>query len=71
MPFNIYDGSSWNPLKKLKIHDGSTWQDAKAIYVFDGTQWKKTGSKPTNTVLPSLTTDSRDSTVYSLEPGKL
>ena len=70
MPFNIYDGSSWNPLKKLKIHDGSTWQDAKAIYVFDGTQWKKTGSKPTNTVLPSFTTDSRDSTVYSLEPGK-
>ena len=70
MPFNIYDGSSWNPLKKLKIHDGSTWQDAKAIYVFDGTQWKKTGSKPTNTVLPSFTTDSRDATVYSLEPGK-
>jgi hypothetical protein len=70
VPFNIYDGSSWNPLKKLKIHDGSTWQDAKAIYVFDGTQWKKTGSKPTNTVLPSFTTDSRDTTVYSLEPGK-
>ena len=70
MPFNIYDGSSWNPLKKLKIHDGSTWQDAKAIYVFDGTQWKKTGSKPTNTFLPSFTTDSRDATVYSLEPGK-
>jgi hypothetical protein len=70
VPFNIYDGSSWNPLKKLKIHDGSAWQDATAIYVFDGTEWKKTGSKPTNTVLPSFTTDSRDLTVYSLEPGK-
>ena len=69
MPFNIYDGSSWNPLKKLKIHDGSAWQDAKAIYVFDGTQWKKTGSKPTNTTLPSLTVNGRYSSLFAMEPG--
>ena len=69
MPFNIFDGSSWNPLKKLKIHDGSAWKEATAIYVFDGSQWKKTGSKPTNTVIPSLTVNGRFTSLYAMEPG--
>ena len=65
----MFDGSSWNPIKKLKIHDGSQWQDAKAIYVYDGTSWKKTGSIPTNTVLPVITSNSTSQTTYDLQPG--
>jgi len=55
MPLNIFDGSSWNPLKKIQIHDGSSWNESKAAYVWDGSEWKPLLSLlPKNTVLPLL-----------------
>jgi hypothetical protein len=55
MPLNIFDGSSWNPLKKIQIHDGSTWNESKAAYIWDGSEWKSLlNLKPKNTELPAL-----------------
>ena len=55
MPLNIFDGSSWNPLKKVQIHDGSTWNESKAAYIWDGSEWKSLlDLKPKNTELPIL-----------------
>ena len=55
MPLNIFDGSSWNPLKKIQIHDGTSWNDSKAAYVWNGSEWKNLlGIVPVNTVLPTL-----------------
>jgi hypothetical protein len=55
MPLNIFDGSSWNPLKKIQIHDGNTWNESKAAYIWDGSEWKSLlNLKPTNTELPIL-----------------
>jgi hypothetical protein len=55
MPLNIFDGSSWNPLKKIQIHDGTSWNDSKAAYVWSGSEWKNLlGLVPVNTVLPTL-----------------
>jgi hypothetical protein len=55
MPLNIFDGSSWNPFKKINIHDGSSWVTAKSAQVWDGTSWKlfSTGV-PKNTVAPAF-----------------
>jgi hypothetical protein len=55
MPLNIFDGSSWNPFKKINIHDGSSWVTAKSAHVWDGTAWKlfSTGV-PKNTTAPSF-----------------
>jgi hypothetical protein len=55
MPLNIFDGSSWNPLKKIQIHDGLTWNESKAAYIWDGLEWKSLlDLKPKNTELPIL-----------------
>ena len=55
MPLNIFDGSSWNPLKKIQVHDGTSWNDSKAAYVWNGSEWKNLlGIVPVNTVLPTL-----------------
>ena len=55
MPLNIFDGSSWNPLKKIQIHDGTSWNDSKAAYVWNGSEWKNLlGIVPVNTVLPTF-----------------
>ena len=55
MPLNIWDGSSWNPFKKIKIHDGTTWNDSKRIFIYDGAEWKPvTEVTPINTVLPAI-----------------
>ena len=55
MPLNIFDGSSWNPLKKIEIHDGTTWNESKAAYIWDGSEWKPLlDLKPKNTELPIL-----------------
>ena len=55
MPLNIFDGSSWNPLKKVQIHDGTAWNESKAAYVWTGTEWKSLlDLKPKNTELPIL-----------------
>ena len=55
MPLNIWNGSSWNPFKKIKIHDGITWNDSKRIFIYDGTAWKPvTEVTPINTVLPVI-----------------
>ena len=53
MPLNIFDGSNWNPFKKIQIHDGTSWNDSKAAYIWNGSEWKifSTGV-PTNTVAP-------------------
>ena len=55
MPLNIFDGSSWNPLKKVQIHDGTSWNESKAAYIWDGSEWKSLlDLKPKNTELPAL-----------------
>jgi hypothetical protein len=55
MPLNIFDGSSWNPLKKIQVHDGSSWNDSKAAYIWNGSEWKSLlDLQPVNTTLPSL-----------------
>jgi hypothetical protein len=55
MPLNIWNGSSWNPFKKIKLHDGITWNDAKRIFIYDGTTWKPvTEVTPINKVLPII-----------------
>lgn len=55
MPINIFDGSSWNPFKKIQIHNGSSWVDSKASYIWNGTEWKLfTAGVPSNTVSPLL-----------------
>ena len=55
MPLNIWNGSSWNPFKKIKIHDGITWNDAQRIFIYDGTNWKPvTEVTPINKVLPTI-----------------
>ena len=55
MPLNIFDGSSWNPLKKIQVYDGTSWNNSKAAYVWDGSEWKNLlGVVPVNTVLPAL-----------------
>lgn len=53
MPLNIFNGSNWNPFKKIQVHNGSTWVDSKASYIWNGTEWKlfSTGV-PENTVAP-------------------
>ncbi len=71
MPLNIFDGSSWNPFKKINVHDGSNWNVAKAAYVWDGTEWKRfSQGVPTNTVIPALSSStSRFNSLNTLEPG--
>ncbi len=55
MPLNIYDGSSWNPLKKASVFDGTSWKEAQYIFIYDGSQWQPVQSMvPENTVTPSL-----------------
>jgi hypothetical protein len=55
MPLNIWNGSSWNPFKKIKIHNGVTWNDAQRIFIYDGTTWKPvTEVTPINKVLPTI-----------------
>jgi hypothetical protein len=71
MPLNIFDGSSWNPFKKIQIHDGSTWNEAKAAYVWDGTEWKRFSEGiPKNITVPLLSSStSRSNSLYTLEPN--
>ena len=59
MPLNIFNGSSWNPFKKIQVHNGSTWVDSKASYIWSGTEWKlfSTGV-PENTVAPAFSQQS-------------
>jgi hypothetical protein len=59
MPLNIFNGSNWNPFKKIQVHNGSTWVDSKASYIWNGTEWKlfSTGV-PENTVAPSFSQQS-------------
>ena len=53
MPLNIFDGSNWNPFKKIQIHDGTSWNESKAAHIWNGSEWKifSTGV-PTNTEAP-------------------
>lgn len=55
MPLNIFDGSNWNPFKKIQIHDGTSWNDSKAAHIWNGSEWKifSTGV-PTNTEAPAF-----------------
>ena len=71
MPLNIFDGSSWNPFKKIQIHDGSTWNEAKAAYVWDGSEWKRFSEGiPKNLTVPVLSSStSRSNSLYTLEPN--
>ena len=59
MPLNIFNGSSWNPFKKIQVHNGSTWADSKASYIWNGTEWElfSTGV-PENTVAPAFSQQS-------------
>lgn len=59
MPLNIFNGSSWNPFKKIQVHNGSTWVDSKASYIWNGTEWElfSTGV-PENTVAPAFSQQS-------------
>ncbi len=55
MPLNIWNNSSWNPFKKIKVYDGTTWKDSKAVFIWDGTAWKPVNDlTPKNTVLPTI-----------------
>ena len=31
MPLNIFDGSSWNPLKKIQVYDGTSWNTVPSM----------------------------------------
>jgi hypothetical protein len=68
MPLNIFDGSSWNPFKKIQIHNGTNWNESKASYMFNGTEWKlfSTGA-PTNLTLPSYSQSNTGTAMGSVE----
>ena len=55
MPFKIFDGSSWNEFKNIKVNDGTSWQPYKKAFVHNGTEWKEVvPPKPVNTALPEI-----------------
>ena len=54
MPFKIFDGSSWQPLKKIKVYVNESWRSQEKAFIFDGSSWIQVVDKPLNLTLPTL-----------------
>ncbi len=54
MPFKIFDGSSWQPLKKIKVYVDESWRSQEKAFIFDGSSWIQVVDKPLNLTLPTL-----------------
>ena len=56
MTIKVYDGSTWQTQKSLKISpNGSTWATAKKGWIYNGTSWSQFYPEyPLNTVAPSV-----------------
>lgn len=55
MSANIFNGSSWNPFKKVKLFNGGAWVDAKKALIWNGSEWVTFYGAPINETLPVLT----------------
>ena len=55
MSANIFNGSSWNPFKKVKLFNNGSWVDAKKALVWNGSEWIAFYGAPVNETLPSFT----------------
>ncbi len=55
MSANIFNGSSWNPFKKIKLFNGGSWVDAKKALIWNGSEWVTFYGAPINETLPALT----------------